>query len=104
MSIATISAVWESFHGSTEERLVLLAIADGSGSDGLFTLNPSHIAKKCRMTPEQAGEILGRLVAAAWIKDEGAKHEGGARMTFANSNTTPRRSAPPSASRPTYCA
>lgn len=77
MSIATISAVWDSFQGSTEERLVLLAIADGSGSDGLFTLNPSHIAKKCRMTPEQAGEILGRLVAAAWIKDEGAKHDGG---------------------------
>jgi hypothetical protein len=72
MSIATISAVWDSFQGSTEERLVLLAIADGSGSDGLFTLDPSHIAEKCRMTPEKAGEILGRLVAAAWIKDEGS--------------------------------
>lgn len=97
MSIATISAIWESFQGSTEERLVLLAIADGSGSDGFFTLNPAHIAKKCRMTPEQAGEILGRLVATTWIKDEGAKHDGGSvfRITPIIKNATMKKGGRP---------
>jgi len=71
MSIAAMTAIWDGFRGDTEEKIVLLAIADGAGADGTFVTDPDRIAKKCSLTADQVREVLGRLVAASWISGEG---------------------------------
>lgn len=77
MSVTAMTSIWDNFRGDTEEKLVLLAIADGAGADGTFVTELDRIAKKCSLTADQVREVLGRLVAASWISDEGIQYGDG---------------------------
>ena len=71
MSVKMISLVWEGFDGKPDDKLVMLAVADSAGADGVFSGDKKQIAHKCGLTPRQVGESLGRLASADWIVDEG---------------------------------
>lgn len=67
MSVRVMSDVWGGFKGDETEKIVLLAIADSCNDEGCFVTDVDLIASKCSLSIEQTREVLGSLIAAAWL-------------------------------------
>lgn len=70
MSVRVMSNVWDRFKGDEIEKIVLLAIADACNDEGRFVTDVDLIARKCSLSIKQTREVLGRLIAAAWLLAE----------------------------------
>lgn len=76
MSIRVMTLVWDGYPGGGSELLALLALADWSDDDGRCWPSIASIAKKTRLSPDQARRVVHRLINAGYLAVRDGKDGG----------------------------
>ncbi|MCA0184835.1 MAG: helix-turn-helix domain-containing protein [Proteobacteria bacterium] len=76
MSVKILSLVWEGFPGSGSELLTMLALADWSDDSGRCWPSVPSIARKVRLSPDQARRVVHRLIKNDFLAVTAGKNGG----------------------------
>lgn len=76
MSVKVFSLVWEGFLGAGSDLLVMLALADWSDDSGRCWPSIPSIARKVRLSPDQARRVVHRLIKNDFLTVTAGKNGG----------------------------
>lgn len=76
MSVKVFSLVWEGFPGAGSDLLVMLALADWSDDSGRCWPSVPSIARKVRLSPDQARRVVHRLIKNDFLTVTAGKSGG----------------------------
>jgi len=68
MAVRVIARVWDGFPGGGSELLALLALADWSDDDGRCWPSMASIARKIRLSPDQARRVVHKLIDGNFVR------------------------------------
>lgn len=77
MSVRILSKVWDGFPGNGSDLLAMLALADWSDDEGRCWPSIPAIARKVRLSPDQARRVVHRLINGDFVRVTAGKTGGG---------------------------
>ena len=82
MSVKILSMVWEGFPGGGSELLAMLALADWSDDAGRCWPSIPAVARKVRLSPDQARRVVHRLIESDFLSVTAGKTGGGSSRRY----------------------
>lgn len=82
MSVKVLSMVWEGFPGGGSELLTMLALADWSDDTGRCWPSIPAVARKVRLSPDQARRVVHRLIESDFLNVTAGKTGGGSSRRY----------------------
>lgn len=76
MSVRVLAAVWDGYPGGGSELLTMLALADWSDDEGRCYPSIPAIARKIRLSPDQARRVVHRLIEGGFLQVVAGKNGG----------------------------
>ena len=76
MSVKVLSLTWEGFPGAGSDLLTMLALADWSDDSGRCWPSIPSIARKVRLSPDQARRVVHRLIKDDFLAVTAGKNGG----------------------------
>lgn len=82
MSVKVLSMVWEGFPSGGSELLAMLALADWSDDAGRCWPSIPAVARKVRLSPDQARRVVHRLIESDFLSVTAGKTGGGSSRRY----------------------
>lgn len=82
MSVRVLSLVWDNYPGGGSELLALLALADWSDDEGRCWPSIPSVARKVRLSPDQARRVVHRLIESDYLSVTAGKTGGGSSRRY----------------------